>query len=284
MTASRRPLQEAATSARVVVALLAAILSAGALAAVYWVGGQVQLEGLFLAATLGSLAAAAVIWGHHLMPQTPVIEDREELASSEEERRQVAAQLGPEEIRRRRLLRWLLGGAVGSAAAATLFPIGSLGPLPQGALSRTPWRRGSRAVDEEGRPIRAEDVEEGGFLTVFPDGHHGSADGQTLLLRVDPGLLSGSVSAMAAQGGLLAYSKVCTHLGCAVTLYQADEHVLLCPCHQSTFDVIDGARVTFGPAVRSLPQLPIRVDDRGFVVAQGDFDDAIGPGFWYRPE
>ena len=80
----------------------------------------------------------------------------------------------------------------------------------------------------------------------------------------------------------MAYSKLCTHVGCPVGLYQADTHELLCPCHQSTFDVLDGARPSFGPATRSLPQLPLSIDRDGFLVAQADFDEPVGPGFWNR--
>ncbi|HVM39459.1 MAG TPA: Rieske 2Fe-2S domain-containing protein [Acidimicrobiia bacterium] len=280
----RRKHTEAAATVRIALALVAAIASAAGVTTVYALGGGVQLEGLFLGTMLGSLGVAAVLWGKHLMPGEPVVEVREPLASSEEDRRVVAEELGPESVTRRRLLRALLLGAGGAAVAAFFFPVRSLGPLPAGALFHTPWQRGRRAVDVEGRPVRADDVRVDAFTTVFPDGHVGSADGQAVLVRVQPGLLEGEAADGSADDGLLAFSKVCTHLGCAVNLYQAEEHLLLCPCHQSTFDVLDRGAVTFGPATRALPRLPIAVDEQGFVVALDDFDDAVGPGFWYRPE
>ena len=87
---------------------------------------------------------------------------------------------------------------------------------------------------------------------------------------------------LSGTGLRIAYSKICTHVGCPVGLYQADTHELLCPCHQSTFDVLDGARPRFGPATRSLPQLPLAVDGDGFLTAQSDFTEPVGPGFWNR--
>ena len=79
---------------------------------------------------------------------------------------------------------------------------------------------------------------------------------------------------------LIAYSKICTHAGCPVGLYQAQSGLLLCPCHQSTFEVADGAKPIFGPATRSLPQLPLGTDADGYLIATGDFSAPIGPGFW----
>jgi ubiquinol-cytochrome c reductase iron-sulfur subunit len=67
-----------------------------------------------------------------------------------------------------------------------------------------------------------------------------------------------------------------------VALYEQQTHHLLCPCHQSTFDVTEHAKVIFGPAKRPLPQLPITVDAEGYLVAQRDFTEPIGPSFWER--
>ena len=82
--------------------------------------------------------------------------------------------------------------------------------------------------------------------------------------------------------GHIAYSSICTHLGCPVKLYEQQTHHLFCPCHQSTFDASRGSEVLFGPAARPLPQLAISVDEEGYFVAQGDFDEPIGPSYWER--
>jgi ubiquinol-cytochrome c reductase iron-sulfur subunit len=122
-----------------------------------------------------------------------------------------------------------------------------------------------------------------GLVTVFPEGHAGSADGQAVLVRVDPGVLVLRPGREDwSPEGLIVYSKVCTHAGCPVGLYQAETHQLLCPCHQSAFDVLDEAKPVFGPAAAALPQLPIRIDTDGFLRARGDFPEPVGPSFWRR--
>ncbi|MGH7735831.1 MAG: ubiquinol-cytochrome c reductase iron-sulfur subunit, partial [Gemmatimonadales bacterium] len=82
--------------------------------------------------------------------------------------------------------------------------------------------------------------------------------------------------------GYVAYSKLCTHAGCPVGLYQDNTQQLVCPCHQSMFDVLKGAQQTFGPAPRPLPQLPLMVDAEGFLRAQRGYHEPVGPGFWER--
>lgn len=268
---------------RVGLALAVAMLAAVGLATVYVQGGQPQLEGLLIAVVLGSVGAAVVVWAKRLMPTEEITEERPELASSEEDRAGVVDELGTPAVERRRVLRWLLGGAAGTAALAFLFPIRSLGPVPGGALTRTPWRRGTRAVDTDGQPVSFASVDIGNVVTVFPEGHVGAADAQALLIGVDRDLLGDEATA-AAAGDLVAYSKLCTHLACPVGLYQQDPHLLLCPCHQSTFDVLSDGQPAFGPAARPLPLLPIAVDEEGVVVARGDYLAPVGTGYWYRPE
>jgi ubiquinol-cytochrome c reductase iron-sulfur subunit len=143
-----------------------------------------------------------------------------------------------------------------------------------------------RLVREDGSPIRPEELTTDGLLTVWPDGHTDAADAPTLLISVDQEQADRFRSRPGREGwtvgSIVAYSKLCTHAGCPVGLYQAEIGKLLCPCHQSTFDVLDGARPVFGPAARSLPQLPLDVDDEGYLIATGDFSGPTGPGFWDR--
>jgi ubiquinol-cytochrome c reductase iron-sulfur subunit len=150
-------------------------------------------------------------------------------------------------------------------------------------LLETPWRRGKRLVTDDGRPVLAADVPLDGLVTVFPEGAPGSADGQAVLVRVPDGALSPARGREEwAPDGLIAYSKICTHAGCPVGLYQAKTHQLLCPCHQSAFDVLREAKPVFGPAAAPLPQLPLSIDADGYLVAGGDFSDPVGPSFWHR--
>jgi quinol---cytochrome c reductase iron-sulfur subunit len=269
------------------VALGLSILAAIGLAVVYVLGGQPQAEGALLGVALGGLGIGLILWGKRLLRAEELVEERHVGPSLEEERVAAGTALGRGEwdIGRRRFLSRLLLGALGALGLAALFPIRSLGPSPGRSLFVTRWRRGSRVVDEDGVPVRADRLSVGSVLTVYPEGAVGSADSQTLLLRVDPGLLALPPTRLAwAPEGYVAYSKVCTHAGCPVGLYRAPTHRLLCPCHQSTFDVLAGAVPTFGPATRPLPQLPIEIDAEGFLRALGDYPEPIGPGFWNRPE
>jgi ubiquinol-cytochrome c reductase iron-sulfur subunit len=282
------PAEEAArerrAERRIAALFLLSAASAVALAIVYLRGGQPQLEGLFLGLALGGVACGFVIWGNHLLPQGPFADDRHELASPEEDVEAVEDDIDPGgAITRRKLVVRTLGLAVGGLGLAALFPIRSLGPRPGRALSHTPWRRGLRLITDDGRLVRAEEVPVEGLVTVFPEGFPGSADGQAVLIRVAPGLLKAKEGREDwTPSGIVAYSKICTHAGCPVGLYEATTHQLLCPCHQSTFDVLHHAKPTIGPAAAPLPQLPLAIDPEGYLVARGDFSEPVGPSFWHH--
>jgi ubiquinol-cytochrome c reductase iron-sulfur subunit len=275
-----RPVSPTVTAA-VLVCFMVSAAAAIAVTAVYWTGGDPQWEGLLLGVALGGIGVGLVLWAHHLFPSGPYVQPRPSLASPPAELEATDADFERPGIARRRILLAGLGTAVAALAAAAVFPVRSLGPSPGNALRVTPWRRGRALVTSEGVRIRADDVPVGGLVTVFPEHHRDAADGQTVLIRVEPRLLARSPSRRAGTAtGLVAFSKVCTHAGCPVGLYQAQRHQLLCPCHQSAFDVLDKARPVFGPAARALPQLPITIDEDGVVRALGDFPDPVGPGYW----
>ena len=268
-------------------ATTAFLLSAAAaigLAVVYARGGNVQLEGALILVCFGALGAGLVTIAHRLLSTAQYAEEREPLPTTAEERKAFEHDLERgESLTRRRFLTGSLLAALGAIGAALVFPIRSLGPSPGRSLERTTWRRGSRLVTEDGAVVAAEDVPLNGLLTVFPEGSRGSADAQTVLVRVRPELLHPAPGREDwSPDGLIAYSKVCTHAGCPVGLYQARTHQLLCPCHQSAFDVLDGARPVLGPAARALPQLPLEIGDDGVLMAQRDFLEPIGPAYWNR--
>jgi ubiquinol-cytochrome c reductase iron-sulfur subunit len=257
------------------------LLTGLTLLAVYGLGGQTQIEGVLLAVCLGSLGIGIVVWAQKLMQTRITIEERHPLAS----RAQTPAlsETLDEEagFTRRTLLVRMLLGALGGLAAALAIPALSLGPAPGRELFSTSWAPGRRLVDLDGVPVRAVDLEVGSVATVFPEGDVGSAQSQTLLIRVPSDALQLSPDRLAvAPDGYVAYSKVCTHAGCPVGLYRASEHMLICPCHQSTFDVLQGAVPVFGPAGRALPQLPIAMAEDGTFTALGDFPEPVGPAFW----
>ncbi|GAB2691971.1 Rieske 2Fe-2S domain-containing protein [Microbacterium marinum] len=165
---------------------------------------------------------------------------------------------------------------------------------PVALLKHTMWKKGERlAHDPSGLPIRAADVALGSAVHVIPeslkdvdhlDGYlEEKAKAIVLLMRLLPEQLPAEYNKLEwSYDGIVAYSKVCTHVGCPVALYEQQTHHLLCPCHQSQFDVSRGAEVIFGPAARPLPQLPIEVDAEGYLVAKSDFEEPVGPSFWER--
>ncbi len=253
-----------------------------ALLALYILGGDTQIEGILLAVVLGGIGIGLVVWSHDLMPVPTRTEARHPVVSDPATRDALVQALVTDgDVGRRRFLVRLLVGAGASLAAALAIPVLSLGPAPGRSLFQTAWRRGSRLVDVDGLPVSIDSLETGTIVTVFPAGAVGSADSQTVLVRVDPALLRlPGAAADWAPEGCVAYSKVCTHAGCPVGLYREVSHQLICPCHQSTFDVLRGAIPTSGPAARPLPQLPIRLESDGTFTALSDFPEPVGPSFW----
>jgi ubiquinol-cytochrome c reductase iron-sulfur subunit len=191
-------------------------------------------------------------------------------------------------IQRRKFLGGLLGGSMAIVGAASIWPLlRSLGPLPKGTLFHTDWRTGTYAVDQSGRRIHKNDLAVGSIVTVFPEGKqntdNGQAVDQTVIIRIsNENYTTQKGRETWGPHGYVAYSKLCTHLGCPVGLYEQQLQLLVCPCHQSMFDVTNGAIPNFGPAPRALPQLPLYIDQNGYLRAQSDFHEPVGPGFWER--
>jgi ubiquinol-cytochrome c reductase iron-sulfur subunit len=288
-----------AAQAVAAVALVVGFLGFIGFGVAYWVAANTQWEAITLGVGLLALGFGVTAWGKYLMPQGPFVEERHEFHSTDEEREAMTAaitQRGGMVVKRRKLLGGLF--ALGSAAMGIvlLFPLlRSLGPKPAKAevdtgptadsLFTTNWRKGSQLVTVDGRTVTVGDLDVGGVLTVFPRGFAGSSPDQVILIRLSEQLQPLTPPGKTSYGvaGYVAYSKMCTHLGCPVGLYQEQTQQLVCPCHQSIFNVLAGAVPEFGPAPRPLPQLPITVDDAGYLRANGTFDQAVGPGFWERP-
>jgi ubiquinol-cytochrome c reductase iron-sulfur subunit len=270
----------------VAIAFGAATLAALGLFAVYIAGGQPQVEGALLFVALTGIGAGLMVWATRLMTGIGQITQSRRHAPPPEEKQAAAEAMagGVEEMSRRRLLFRLLLGAAGALGLAAIFPIRSLGRAPGASLFRTEWRPGLRLVDVDGNLVTRDTLEVDSFTTVFPEDAVGSGDSQAVLIRVRSGSLQLPADRLAgAPDGYVAYSKICTHAGCAVGLYLAQVHELRCPCHQSTFDVLNGAQPVYGPAARALPQLPIEIDPDGVIRALGDFTAPVGPSFWDLP-
>jgi ubiquinol-cytochrome c reductase iron-sulfur subunit len=247
--------------------------------------------GLFLA--LFGIGAGAVHWAKTLMPDEEVVEERHYLRSTDKDREEAAETLrvGIEEsgIGRRPLIKVTLGGALGLFGLPFILSLRDLGPLPGNTTDgRTSmWKEGLRLVtDRIYAPIKAEDVTIGSVYHIMPEGIEKVEDeleqrakAAVLLMRLDPADIKSEKEKSFGYEGIVAYSKICTHVGCPVGLYEQQTHHLLCPCHQSTFDVTEDCKVIFGPAGRPLPQLPITVDAEGYLVAKSSFREAIGPSY-----
>lgn len=267
-----------------------AMLAVFVLGWIYTQRGNPQIEGTMLFVVFGAIGFGMAAWGKYLMPRGPFVEEREVLTSPEDEERfaqtlrrgQVAI-----EGRRSFLLKLFIGAST-LMGLILLFPLRSLTPVgasTNGPFYKTQWKRGSLVVDEDGNPVHVNDLDVGGSLTVFPQGYTDAEDDQTLLIRPSTEPVfppDQKFKEPWSPHGYLAFSKVCTHAGCPVGQYEAQFQKLLCPCHESTFDVLNAAAVVFGPAPRPLPQLPLMVDSNGYLRARESYGEPIGPGFWYR--
>ncbi|MCD5351585.1 ubiquinol-cytochrome c reductase iron-sulfur subunit [Kineosporia mesophila] len=252
-----------------------------------------KLLGIGMAISLLGIGVGAVHWAKTLMPDEERIDYRHLQRGSDEVRAEAVDMLatGVEEsgFARRPLIRNTLIGAMALFPLPGLILFRDTGPLPGKYLATTFWKAGDRLMlDPEGGPIKASDMVLGSVAHVLPEGIEEAehplnekAKAAVLLIRLEEDLLAPE-SLPGAHGGIVAYSKICTHMGCPVALYEQRTHHLLCPCHQSTFDLTQNCKVIFGPAKRALPQLAITVDDEGYLVAAAPFSEPTGPSYWER--
>ncbi len=251
--------------------------------------------GLGIAMATFFLGMGAVHWAKTLMPDHEVIAERHEFRSEEKDREDFVAtvkeQGGSAGLGRRTLIKRSLGLAGGLAALTPLVMLRDLGPQPKKQLNTTSWEKGTRLVTDPGdRPIKPSDLEVGAVAQVLPALKAGEertleniGKDAVLLIRLNPNDFNLDSQRLSwTHDGIIAFSKICSHMGCAVALYEQQTKHLLCPCHQSTFDVTRAAKVIFGPAARPLPQLAITVDAEGYLVAQQPFTEPVGPSFWER--
>jgi ubiquinol-cytochrome c reductase iron-sulfur subunit len=269
-------------------------------------GASTVTLGLSLAGALLFIGIGIIQWARKLMADHEIVEMRHPGASSDADRAEILAALntGLEEsgIARRPLVRNSLLGALGVLALPVpVVLLRDLGPLPGDVLEKTIWEEGMRVVrDVTGTPIRPSEIQVGDLINAEPAAlfetddegeplYEGvplqveKAKGAVIVVRIEPEEITpGEGREDWGIDGILCYSKICTHVGCPISLYERTTHHVLCPCHQSTFDLADSARVLFGPAARPLPQLALAVDSEGYLVAQADFDEPVGASYWER--
>jgi ubiquinol-cytochrome c reductase iron-sulfur subunit len=264
---------------------------------------------IFLGLTLGLallfIGIGAIQWARKLMSDVEISEPRHPARSSDEDRDIAVSALNQgiadSAIGRRPLIRNSLLGALGALGLPAIIVLRDLGPLPGDSLEHTVWRKGMRVVnDVSGTPIKAEQMEIGQLVNAEPgiffevdeegepvvegvELQQEKAKAAVILVKMRPEDITPAPGRKNwGVEGVLCYSKICTHVGCPISLWEQQTHHLLCPCHQSTFDLADNGKVIFGPAARALPQLPLMVDDEGYLVAQSDFPEPVGPSYWER--
>jgi ubiquinol-cytochrome c reductase iron-sulfur subunit len=251
--------------------------------------------GLGLAMSLFFIGMGAIQWARTLMPDEEVVAERHEFRSPDEDRedfiKTVKERAATAGLGRRSLIKRSLGLSLGLVGISPLLLLRDLGPLPKDDLTKTSWKAGTRLVTDPGdRPIRPEDLEVGAVAQTLPELATGEkrtlnniGKDAVLLIRLRPEEFNLDAERLSwTHEGIIAFSKICSHMGCAVALYEQQTKHLLCPCHQSTFDVTRAAKVIFGPAARPLPQLAITVDAEGYLVAKAPFNEPVGPSFWER--
>ena len=279
-------------------------------------GSATVAMGVFLGGSLLGIGIGIIQWSRKLMVDREIMEMRHPARSSDEDRTATldALTLGTEEsgIGRRPLVRNSLFGAIGLVALPVpVLLLRDLGPTPSqvakdadypgAGLENTVWEEGMHVVrDAQGTRIKATDLEIGDLVNAAPEIHFAVDEEGEHILEGKELMISKSKAALVlvrmepdeikhgpdrenwSVEGIIAYSKICTHVGCPISLYERTTHSMLCPCHQSTFDLADSGKVTFGPAARPLPQLPIMVDSEGYLVSQRDFTEPVGPSYWER--
>lgn len=256
--------------------------------------------GLGIALAMLAVGLGTVSWAKYLMKDHEMVEMRHDVAGTPATRRravEIFAQANEESgFGRRTLLRNSLIAAVAALPLPGIVLFRDLyngnNADPSSLMHKTMWGKDVRLVqDPTGTPIKASEVMIGSAYHVIPEGlnemEHGmleeKAKAVVLLMRLPQEDLKELPERKSwSYDGIVAYSKVCTHVGCPVALYERETHHLLCPCHQSQFDVTEHCKVIFGPAGRPLPQLPITVNSEGYLVAQSDFTEPVGPSFWER--
>jgi ubiquinol-cytochrome c reductase iron-sulfur subunit len=257
--------------------------------------------GIPLSISLLALGFGAVIWVRNLMPNVETVEERHELRSEKKDREAFEEYFKEgtatsQFVKRPLVRRTLMLGTLPLLAAPVVL-LRDLGPLPGTSLRHTVWSPGRRLlVDGTNQPLTPADFSApGSMITIVPDGYSDNEDelakAAVILIKFRPGELhiptvhQGKTQLYGMNwtvDNIVAYSKICTHVGCPVALYEQTTHHILCPCHQSTFDATTGATVIFGPAARPLPQLPLTTDAQGYLVAKSDFTQPVGPSFWER--
>lgn len=257
-----------------------------------WSALFTPLLGLFMGLAMALVGIGLVLFTKKLLPHETAVQDKHDGPNFDRVTAGATLVRGYHNsgLARRKLITRSLGFMGAGLGLMLIMPLGGLikNPNKGNPLGTTEWAKGVRLVRNDGTPIRPGDQEPGSMETVFPavPGGNRKPDAPTMLMRMRPEQMQTMVPRKGQEdfgyGDYLAFSKICTHAGCPVSLYEQQTNRMLCPCHQSQFDMTQGAKPVFGPATRPLPQLPLDVDDEGYFVARSDYIEAVGPTYWNR--
>lgn len=272
--------------------------------------------GATLGLTILALGIGVLQYTRKFIPHELAVQQRHDGGSAEMDKATILANLADagnrSTIARRPMIKrsLLFGGGV-LGLTLTALPLGGLlrNPHAQSAnaagLLHTPWqhtKKGEKVFlrrvtgNDEISKVRPEDMDAGAMETVFPyrdtDTHEDwehvlhVGDSPVMLIRLRPQDGARVVKHEGQEdfnyGDFYAYTKICSHLGCPTSLFEQRSNRILCPCHQSQFDALQYAKPVFGPATRKLAQLPITVDEDGYFISTGDFNEPVGPAYWER--
>lgn len=266
---------------------------------------QTTLLGLTGGLAVLLIGFSCIHWAKQLMNDEEVVDVRHPIASTPEDQAEMAeswqAGVSDSGIGRRKVIGGMLAGAAGLVAIPAVVTLADMGPHPgkgtrAATIEKTVWAEGVKLVNDiTWKPIKASDMETGQLVNAEPEVlehlmhedpvayQRAKAKAALIIVRMDPSSIKVPESRKDWQvNGILAYSKICTHVGCPISLWEQKSHHLLCPCHQSTFDLGDSGLVVFGPAARALPQLPITTDAEGYLIAKSDFTVPVGPSYFER--
>ena len=260
-------------------------------------GAQNLVLGVSFGFAILLIGIGAIHWAKKLMSDVEVVQERKEIKPADDVQQEALAafRVGTEEsgIGQRKLIRRSLLGALALFPLPFVVMLRDLGPSPKGELRETAWEEDLHIVtDITYQKIRPEDIPVGNLVSAMPENileiqeeeQNLNERGKSaiLLVRMRPEEIKSQQGPDWDYQGIVAYSKICTHVGCPIALYEQRTHHLLCPCHQSTFDLADSGQPIFGPAARRLPQLAITVDEEGYLIARQGFQEPVGPSFWER--
>lgn len=188
-------------------------------------------------------------------------------------------------LTRRKFTFGIVLASVAAAFGSLLATLKVLSPAKQGGGYVATVVAGDGLVYAEGgnagQVIQASAMKVGDATLAYPSGKSSNPANLVQLIRLEQSSFKPPVRMELTDQGFVAYSAICTHLGCTVSWMKNERSpaasVTECFCHNSVFDPAAGAKVLGGPAPIPLAQVGIKVSNEGTIVFTGGFTGPIGP-------